>query len=232
MILTALKLGKPVVTANKALALRARRGIVRRGQAARHQSLLRGQRVRRHPHHQGAARRLRRQPHHAPLRHRQRHLQLHPHPHEAGRGGLRRTCWPTPRSRATPRRRRRPGHRRLRCAAQDRHPGLAGARVLGEAEADPRGRHPAHHRAGHASSPQQLGYTIKLLGIVKKARPATPSWRTRVAGVGLSHARPQCARAGQRERRVQRRVCARRCGGRHAVLRPRRRARTPPPARC
>jgi homoserine dehydrogenase len=46
--LAALRLGKPVVTANKCR--------------------------RRHPHHQSPARRVRRQPHHPPLRHRQRHV--------------------------------------------------------------------------------------------------------------------------------------------------------------
>ncbi len=40
-----------------------------------------------------------------------------------------------------------PRHRRLGCAAQDRHPRLARARLLGEPEADLRRRHPARQRA-------------------------------------------------------------------------------------
>ena len=103
MILTALQLGKPVVTANKALLSAHGRRAVRRGAEARDQPLLRGQRLRRHPDHQGAARGLCGQPHYPSLRHRQRHLQLHPHPDEAGGGGFRRRCSRTPRRRVTPR---------------------------------------------------------------------------------------------------------------------------------
>ena len=40
-------------------------------------------------------------------------------------------------------------HRRLRCAAQDRHPGLAGARLLGEPQGHLRRRHPRDHADGH-----------------------------------------------------------------------------------
>ena len=58
----ALKLGKPVITANKALLSAHGRRAVRRRRAARHESLLRSQRLRRHSHHQSVARRVRWEP--------------------------------------------------------------------------------------------------------------------------------------------------------------------------
>ena len=64
---------------------------------------------------------------------------------------------------------------------------------------------------------EKLGYTIKLLGIIKKAGERLPH-----SGFGLSNAGAQRARAGQREPCVQRRVCPRGHRGRHAVLRARR----------
>ena len=71
----------------------------------------------------------------------------------------------------------------------------------------------------------ELGYTIKLLGIVKQWRRSAKSGkRTNCArsGVGLSDADSQCARPGQRQPGFQRRVCARRHRRRHALLRTRR----------
>ena len=77
----------------------------------------------------------------------------------------------------------------------------------------------------------QLGYTIKLLGIIKKVegrggegRGGRPRGARAGAhsGVGLSDAGAERARAGQCEPCLQRRLRARRCRGRHAVLRARR----------
>ncbi len=145
---------------------RPRRGTVCRCAKVRHEPLLRSQRVRRHSDHQIAARRFRRQPDHAHLRHRQRHLQLHPHPDEAG-------------------------GRRFRRGAGRRA-------TLGYAEAEPHldiDGYDSEHKTGILASlahgfwvkpkeihvegirhisrldmqyAQQLGYTIKLLGIVKQ----------------------------------------------------------------
>jgi len=90
IILTALKLGKPVITANKALLSAHGEELVRGGASEPDQPLLRSQRLRRHPDYQIAARRVRGQPDHASLRHRQRHVQLYPDEDEAGGGGFRR----------------------------------------------------------------------------------------------------------------------------------------------
>ena len=78
----------------------------------------------------------------------------------------------------------------------------------------------------------QLGYTIKLLGIIKQVEARGPRGaRTAAArrssrcphpGVGVSDAGAQRARSGQREPRLQRRLRARRRGRRHLVLWPRR----------
>ena len=59
-----------------------------------------------------------------------------------------------------------PGHRRVRFRAQNRHPGIAGARVLGP----PKDIHVEGIRSiGRADIEfaGKLGYTIKLLGVVK-----------------------------------------------------------------
>ena len=167
MILAALKLGKPVVTANKALLSAHGEELFAAARAIRHEPLLRSQRRRRHSHHQGPARRLRRQPHHPPLRHRQRHLQLHPHPHEAGGRGL---C-------------RRAGRRAAQGYAEaepsldiDGYDALHKIGILAslahgfwvKPEAHPRRRHPRDHAQLDIQFADQLGYTIKLLGIVKK----------------------------------------------------------------
>ena len=90
----------------------------------------------------------------------------------------------------------------------------------------------------------QLGYTIKLLGIVKRADPIADcrpfmvptaidrNWQSEIGhwqstifhpGLCLSHAGAQWARLGQCERRLQRHPRARRRRGRHPLLRPRRR---------
>ena len=69
----------------------------------------------------------------------------------------------------------------------------------------------------------ELGYTIKLLGIVKKAEGENRKvGNLPRAGFGLSDAHSERARPGQRESCFQRRVCARRHRRRHAVLRTRR----------
>ena len=78
----------------------------------------------------------------------------------------------------------------------------------------------------------QLGYTIKLLGIIKKVEGRRSEGRetgSRAArsacahsGVGVSDAGAERARAGQREPRLQRGLRARRRRGRHLVLWPRR----------
>jgi len=91
VVLTSLKLGKPVVTANKALLSAHGEELFAAAKKIRHESLLRSQRVRRHSHHQIAARRFCRQPHHGALRHRERHVQLHFDAHEIGRRRFRRS---------------------------------------------------------------------------------------------------------------------------------------------
>ena len=99
----------------------ARRGAVRRRRGARRAAAVRGQRVRRHPRDQGAARvddRERRPP---DRRHRQRHDELHPEPDGADRHGL---CRCAGRGAAARIRRGRPDRGRdgRRCGCQDRHP--------------------------------------------------------------------------------------------------------------
>ena len=54
--------------------------------------------------------------------------------------------------------------------AQDRHPGVARARFLGEPEKNPRRGHPPRLAHWTCKFAGELGYTIKLLGIVKTTR--------------------------------------------------------------
>ena len=56
-------------------------------------------------------------------------------------------------------------------AAQDRHPRLAGARFLGESRSRSTSKASATSRKLDMQFAEQLGYTIKLLGIVKKLEP-------------------------------------------------------------
>ena len=160
----ALKAGKSVVTANKALI--AKHGIVsrlaRRG-AWRHAE-FRGRGRRRDPGDQDAARGLRRQLLPPRLRHPQRHLQLHPHPHGARGPVLRRMS----EGRAAARlcrgqsdlRHRRPRHR-----AEARHPCEPRLRHAGRPES-------AVHVEGISTiapedldAADELGYRVKLLGV-------------------------------------------------------------------
>ena len=221
MILAALKLGKPVITANKALLSAHGEELFAAAQRTRHQPLLRSQRLRRHPHHQIAARRLRRQPHHPPLRHRQRHLQLHPHPDEARRRGFRRRCSRTRRSRATPR--RRPILDIDGWDAQHKI-GILASLAHGfwvNPKADSRRRHPPHQRARHPVRratrlhDQAAGHHQEGRRARRRPKAAANRRNRRDPGLGLSDAGAERARAGQREPRLQRRVRARRRGGRH-----------------
>jgi hypothetical protein len=102
-------------------------------------------------------------------------------------------------------------------AAQNRHPRLARARLLGEPERNPRRRHP------HISA-----LDIKFAGeawLHDQAAGHRQKRARRAAGVQVSvypTLIPERARSRQREPRFQRRLRARRHRGRHAVLRARR----------
>ena len=88
LVQKALASGKHVVTANKALLARMAPDC-RRGRGQRAHARLRGGGGRRYSDHQGVARRAGRQPRPAPLRHPERHLQLHPHHRARDRSRLR-----------------------------------------------------------------------------------------------------------------------------------------------
>ena len=81
----ALEIGRPVVTANKALLARHGVALARSGGGNRRPARLRGGRRRWHPGDQDPARGAGLGPHRPRLWHHERHLQLHPDPH--GRGG-------------------------------------------------------------------------------------------------------------------------------------------------
>ena len=167
MILTALRLGKPVITANKALISAHGEELFaaarQHGANLYYEASVGG----RDSDHQGAARRVCGQSDFAYLRNRQRHLQLHPLPHETGRV---RTSRPTLAeaqrmgyAEADP----ATGRGRFGFDAQDRHSGLAGAWVLGRAGADFTSRASGPLRKTDIEFAEKLGYTIKLLGVVK-----------------------------------------------------------------
>ena len=99
--------------------------------------------------------------------------------------------------------------------------------------ADPRRRHPRRVEARHAiRAATRLHDQAAGHRQASRESRAEGRKRRRRAGFGLSDAHPERARAGQRERRVQRRAScaatwwATRCSTVAA------RARTPPPARC
>ncbi len=93
MILTALKLGKPVITANKALISAHGEELFAAAKAARANLYYEASVAGGIPIIKALRGGICGQPHHPHLRHRQRHLQLHPHPHEAGGARtLRRPC--------------------------------------------------------------------------------------------------------------------------------------------
>ena len=188
MVLAALRSGKPVVTANKALlsahgeelfAAAAKSGANLYYEA----SVCGGIPIIKALREGFVGNRFT-----AHLRHRQRHLQLHPHPHEAGGRGFRRRAG----------RRAELGYAETPpdldidgydAAAQDRHPRLAGARLLGGSPRRSTSRASAHISKLDMQFAEQLGYTIKLLGIVKTGRRAKS--RRNGPGFRLSHARPQ-----------------------------------------
>ena len=167
LIVEALMAGKPVVTANKELLATHGRELFETAEGAGVDFLFEASVGRRHPAHPAAARVARRRPHPARDGHRQRHHQLHPHPHERrrcvvrrrARGGagarLRREPIPPPTSRASTPRRRRRSSRRSRSAR---------AVVAGDV-----------YREGitgitldDIASARDLGYVVKLLAVAEE----------------------------------------------------------------
>ena len=119
------------------------------------------------------------------------------------------------------------GCRWSRCRAQDRHPGIAGPRFLGE----PKQIHVEGIRQITRLDIQfagQLGYTIKLLGIVKKLRDGRERSKAKGDGDGCPiqvsvypTLVPNIARAGECQPCVQCDLCSRRRCRRHTLLRTR-----------
>ena len=139
--------GKSVVTANKELMAACGPETVGPRHSRRRQRGHGGQRLRRHPHPRGAARGHLGRPRGGPLRHSERHLQLHPHGdgkarraarNGAGRGAVAGLCGGRPERR----------YRRLRRALQAGAAGGAGVRREDHALGYFHGGHPAHHPAG------------------------------------------------------------------------------------
>ena len=121
-------------------------------------------------------------------------------------------------------------------AAQNRHSGLARARLLGEARSRFTSKASVMFPQLDIKFASELGYTIKLLGIVKQVEGRG----SRVEGKGncrvqvsvYPDAGSQRARAGQRQRRFQRRVRRAATSSATRFFTGAARARTPPPARC
>ena len=77
--------------------------------------------------------------------------------------------------------------RRLRCAAQDRHPGLAGPRLLGEPQGHLRRGHPLDYPRRTSSSPTNSATRSSCWASSRAARDAADGGARRKAGRGTPH---------------------------------------------
>ena len=228
LILAALEHGARVVTANKALLAEDGADAVRGRREGRARPLLRGRRRRRDPDPAAAARVAGRRPGHPGARHRQRHHQLHPRQDGHHRRRLRRGARGGPGARATPRPTRPPTSRASTPPPRPRSwpasPSTPGSPPpTSTARASPRSPPPTSRR------PARWARVVKLLAICERS---TERRRRRRLGPRAPGDDPADAPAGQRPRGVQRGL--RRGRGRRPadVLRPRRRRRARPRARC
>ena len=206
-----------VVTANKALL--ARHGVALAALAEKHGvgAQFRGRGRRRHPDRQDAARGPRRQFVRARLRHPQRHLQLHPHPHGAGAAVLRRMPQGGAAARLC-RGRSDLRHRRLRHRPQARDPDQPRLRHRGRSRGDLRRGHLVDH-AATISRPPTNSATASSCSAWRSA-PSTASssacirpWCRKDSAIAEVDGRDQCGRDRRRRHRRRSRSSGPGAGG-------------------